>query len=60
MSANGDMKTVLKKERRHSERRMNLELSEPVVEKQLQDKEEDPHRVLEPRLSGRLIPVRNT
>jgi DNA-directed RNA polymerase specialized sigma24 family protein len=49
MSADGDMKNLLKKERRHSERRLNQELSDPVVEKQLQDKEADPYRVLERR-----------
>ncbi len=49
MSANGDMKNLLEKERRHSKRRVSLELTEPVVEEQLRDEEADPARVLERR-----------
>jgi hypothetical protein len=49
MSADGDMKNLLKKERRHSARRVNQELNDPVVEKHLQDEEADPHRILERR-----------
>ncbi|MGH3085716.1 MAG: hypothetical protein ACRDSJ_00175 [Rubrobacteraceae bacterium] len=49
MSANGDMKNLLRSERRHGKRRVNLELAEPAVEKQLRDEEADPARVLERR-----------
>jgi hypothetical protein len=47
MSADGDMKNLLRSERRHSKRRANLELAEPSLEKRLRDEEADPHRVLE-------------
>lgn len=47
MSADGDMKNLLRSERRHSKRRVNLELAEPSIEKRLQDDEADPARVLE-------------
>ncbi|MCA1718272.1 MAG: hypothetical protein LC781_16110 [Actinobacteria bacterium] len=49
MSANGDMKNLLRSERRHGKRRVNLELAEPTVEKQLRDEEADPARILERR-----------
>lgn len=49
MSANGDMKNLLKSERRHGKRRVNLELTEPAVEKQLRDERADPAHILERR-----------
>jgi len=49
MSAAGDMPNLLEKERRHSDRRVHTELSEPIIEKHLQDEEADPPRVLQRR-----------
>lgn len=55
MSADGDMKNLLRSERRHSNRRINLEFTEPFLEKRLRDEEAEPHRVLEHRAKKAVV-----
>ncbi len=55
MSADGDMKNLLRSERRHGKRRVNLEIAEPSLEKRLQDEEAEPHRVLERRAEKAVV-----
>lgn len=50
MSADGDMRNLLRSECRHMKRRVNLELAEPSVENQLRDEEADPAHILERRI----------
>lgn len=55
MSADGDMKNLLRSERRHSNRRVNLETAETSLEKRLRDEEAEPHRVLERRAEKAVV-----
>lgn len=49
MSADGDMKNLLRAEHRHGKRRVNLELTEPAVENRLRDDDANPAHILERR-----------
>lgn len=49
MSADGDMRNLLRSERRHGKRRVNLDLIDPTVKSRLRDEEADPAHLLERR-----------